>query len=181
MKKYLFIIFGVVAIHNVFARSRTTLSAAVPAHDFRPGMADDSTLMNKPAPGFELRDLNGQLCTSAQLKGKIVVLNFWFIACKPCVNEMPVLNSISDRYNPEKVVFLAFTPDHQTEIAVFLKSHRFKYRVFPDAAKLTGPYNIFAYPTSMVIDPNGIVRFIQTGGPDIARNLPAAINAALKL
>lgn len=59
----------------------------------------DSTLLNKPAPEFELRDMNGKFCSLGNLKRKIVVLNLGFIACMPCVNEMPVLNRIKKNYD----------------------------------------------------------------------------------
>jgi peroxiredoxin len=141
---------------------------------------DDSTLLNKPAPKFELHDLTGKICSLENLKGKIVVLNFWFIACKPCVNEMPVLNEIKKNYDPAKVVFLALSLDGKEAINAFLQNHKFDYNILPKAASVGEKYNIYAYPTSMVINARGIISFVQIGGPNIGGNLRAAINVALK-
>jgi len=141
---------------------------------------EDSTLLNKPAPKFELRDLNGKICSLENLKGKIVVLNFWFIACKPCVNEMPVLNEIKRNYDPAKVVFIALSLDSKEAIKAFLKNHRFDYTILPQAASVGEKYSLYAYPTSMVINARGTISFVQVGGPNIEGNLRAAINMTLK-
>jgi len=141
---------------------------------------DDSTLLNKPAPKLELRDLNGKICSLENLKGKIVVLNFWFIACKPCVNEMPVLNEIKRNYDPAKVAFIALSLDSKEAINAFLKTHKFDFTILPKAESVSGKYNLGAYPVSMVINARGIISFVQIGGPNIEGNLRAAINMALK-
>ncbi|WP_259067031.1 peroxiredoxin family protein [Mucilaginibacter sp. X4EP1] len=141
---------------------------------------DDSELLNKPAPGFELTGLDGKNYSLKNLKGKIVVLNFWFIACKPCVNEMPVLNSIKKKYDPKKVVFLALSLDSKSAVNAFLQNHQFNYVMLPDAAPVHRKYHLNAYPTSIVIDARGIISFVQIGGPDINENLQVAINSALK-
>lgn len=141
---------------------------------------DDSALLNKPAPKFELRDLTGKIYSLEKLKGKIVVLNFWFIACKPCVNEMPVLNRIKKKYDPAKVVFLALSLDGKAAIHAFLQTHQFDYTILPQAASVGEKYSLYAYPTSMVINAAGTISFVQVGGPNIEGNLRAAINMALK-
>jgi peroxiredoxin len=141
---------------------------------------DGSELLNKPAPGFELTGFDGRNYSLKDLKGKIVVLNFWFIACKPCVNEMPVLNTIEKKYDPKKVVFLALSLDSKGAVNAFLQNHQFNYVMLPDAAPVHQKYHLNAYPVSIVIDARGIISFVQIGGPDISENLPAAINSALK-
>ncbi|PWV56965.1 peroxiredoxin [Chitinophaga sp. S165] len=142
-------------------------------------LRDDTTFLNKPAPDFKLYDLNGKLYDTEFLKGKIVVLNFWFVACKPCINEMPVLNAIKKKHDPEKIVFLALSLDNKSTINTFLKEHEFDYNILPDAAPVAEKYGLFAYPASVVIDSRGIVRFMQVGGPNIDKNLSNAIDAVL--
>jgi peroxiredoxin len=141
---------------------------------------DDSELLNKPAPGFELTGLDGKIYSLKNLRGKIVILNFWFIACKPCVNEMPVLNSIKKKYDPKKVVFLALSLDSKGTVNAFLQNHPFDYIMLPNAAPVHQKYHLNAYPVSIVIDARGIISFIQIGGPDVSKNLPVAIDSALK-
>ena len=141
---------------------------------------DDSELLNKPAPEFELVGLDGKIYSLKDFKGKIVVLNFWFIACKPCVNEMPVLNEIKNIYEPKKVIFLALSLDSKEAVNSFLKNHQFYYTLLPGASEEHKKYKLNAYPVSMVIDEKGIISFFQIGGPNIGKNLTIAIEAALK-
>jgi len=146
---------------------------------FNPAAAQEK-LLNKPAPGFVVTDINGKSHSLFELKGKVVVLNFWFIACKPCVNEMARLNEIKAEYESRKVVFLALSTDKKEAVQSFIKTHQFSYTIIPQAAKIADRYQVYAYPASVVIDTKGIIRFIQIGGPDIEHTLPAAITAATK-
>ncbi len=56
--------------------------------------AKTSTLLNQPAPDFSVTDMSGKKYTLAGLRGKVIVLNFWFTTCAPCIAEMPGLNAI---------------------------------------------------------------------------------------
>jgi peroxiredoxin len=169
MKKYLFILLTSVVVN---ATSYLSAKAAI--------ISGDSTLLNKPAPKFELPGMDGKIYASEELKGKAVVLNFWFINCKPCVNEMPVLNGIRNSYDPRKVVFLALALDKKDAVNAFLKTHKFEYTVLPNAARVIEKYDLQAFPVSIVIDSSGIIRFIQVGGPNIGENLKAAIDEVTK-
>jgi peroxiredoxin len=189
MKKYflaLLISFIVTPAGYLYARPAVTFTNKVKPHPGYPrynqNQADqaDGDLLNKPAPDFELPGLDGKTYSLKSLKGKIVVLNFWFIACKPCVNEMPVLNSIKNNYDPAKVIFIALSLDGKDAVSTFLQHHQFNYTILPGAGGVHKKYNLNAYPTSIVIDGRGIVSFVQVGGPNIGKNLTVAINAALK-
>lgn len=167
LKNYLIIVLFCLVSHS------TTCIAAQPV-----AFQQDS-LLNQPAPHFKLTDVNGKTYEIAALKGKIVVLNFWFIACHPCVAEMDRLNVIKNSYDPTKVVFLALSVDGTEALKIFLRTHNFEYHIVPNATQVANQYQIYAYPTSMVIDKKGIIRFIQAGGPAIETHLPAAINSVM--
>lgn len=141
---------------------------------------NDTLAKNTPAPEFSLTDLNGKWYSLKKLSGKVIVLNFWFIACKPCVNEMPVLNAVKNSFDQKEIVFLALSLDHKYDVERFLKNNRFEYTILPDAKRVAEAYHVNAYPASIVIDNKGIVRFIQVGGPEIGQNLTAAIRAIQK-
>jgi peroxiredoxin len=136
--------------------------------------------LDKPAPGFELKDINGSRCSLADFKGKIVVLNFWFTQCGGCIAEMPDLNALKKSYAGKDVVFLAITFNDDAKVKAFLAIKQFDYTVIPDAAKLCKDYDINGYPASMVIDKTGIVRFINSSiDEDIKEQLSKAIDTLL--
>ena len=132
--------------------------------------------LDKPAPEFAFKDLNGKLYSLADLKGKIVVLNFWFTQCGGCINEMPDLNALKHNYPGKDVVFLAITHDDNAKVNTFLTKHKFAYTILPNAKQACADYDIPDYPTSIVIDRSGIVRYINNGiGSNIKSELTKAI------
>lgn len=154
--------------------------------------------MNQPAPNgipemefvgnvgevakpFSLTDLNGTTYSTEQLKGKIIVLNFWFIECKPCVMEMPELNKLVDQYKDKNVVFLGIATNNETRLKEFLSKNDFKYKIVANGMKTATDYGVRAYPTHIIIDQDSKMAFYRVGiGPDIIENLKSSINELLK-
>ncbi|MFD3001576.1 redoxin domain-containing protein [Pontibacter toksunensis] len=137
-------------------------------------------MVNKPAPAFTATDLSGKTYALEQLKGKTVVLNFWFIGCKPCIMEMPHLNEVVQKYKQEDVVFLAFALDQEEELRKFLAKTPFNYNIVPDANRISrDAYGVNAFPTSLVIDKDGILRDYLTGySEDVGEKLSKMIEKA---
>jgi peroxiredoxin len=134
-------------------------------------------LINKPAPEFSLQDITGKQYSLASLRGKIVVLNFWFTQCGGCLAEMSELNKLKQDYEGKDVVFLALTFDDAAKIKAFLAKKKFEYSILPTAKKTCMDYGIYGYPTSMVIDREGIVKFVNCSlDRDIKSQLVRAID-----
>ena len=83
-------------------------------------MTPKSDLIGKKADPFSVTDINGNTISLESLKGKIVVINFWFVECKPCIMEIPELNKIVDLYKDKEVVFLGFATNEQSKIITCL-------------------------------------------------------------
>ena len=97
------------------------------------------------------------------LKGKVVVINFWFVECKPCVMEMPDLNKLVEKYKNKNVVFLGLAMNEKTKIEKFLKTTNFKYNIVPDAQQVVQDYGVLSFPTHVVIDKDANVAFSTSG------------------
>lgn len=139
-----------------------------------------SALLMKPAPAFILKDMHGNLVSLSGLKGKVVVLNFWFTQCGACIEEMPELNQLWKSYNDKAVVFLGITYDDRVKAKDFLSRNKFNYTILTNAKKVCETYHIWEYPTSAVIDQNGTIRFITAGINSAAKtDLMNAINTCL--
>jgi peroxiredoxin len=136
-------------------------------------------MLNKPAPDFNLTDMNGKKWSLTALKGKVVVLNFWYTSCPPCLEEMPQLNELTKMYPPDKVVFLALTFDSAPKVQLFLKTNEFSYTILPASKAIDQQYKISGWPTSFVISKKGIVKYGSNIDSDIKQDLFAAINANL--
>ena len=133
------------------------------------------------APSFSISDINGKSYKEGFFKGKVVVINFWFIACKPCVMEMPELNKVVEKFKSrEDVVFIAPTFDPKEKVAKLLKNHEFKYNIATDLAELVNRFGVYVFPTHFIIDKQGRFHSIFLGAnPEIGHQIETAINDAL--
>jgi peroxiredoxin len=120
----------------------------------------------KPAPDFDVKDLEGKTLKLSALKGKAVVLNFWFVGCAPCRVEMPGLNTLTEEFKDTDVVFIAFATDQAEALQAFLKEKTFKYKIVPDAAKIAALYGVKVFPTHILINKKGEIEFMLTGGSE---------------
>jgi peroxiredoxin len=117
--------------------------------------------LGKPAPSFSVVDVDGVKYDLRELKGKVVVLNFWFIGCAPCRREVPKLNELVEKYKSKDVVFLAFEVNANEPAKVkAITENWFHYTQIPTKRKeVATAYDVKTYPTSYVIDQSGIIRF----------------------
>lgn len=133
-----------------------------------------------PAPDFEATTLDGARVRLEDLRGKIVVLNFWFINCGPCRGEIPELNKVVDEFK-DRVRFLAFAVDSASALKDFLKENTFRYEIIPgESVKFAGDYAVEGYPTHFIIDQNGKIAWEARGAsPDNIQRLRAMLQRLL--
>lgn len=135
-----------------------------------------NSLLDKPVRSFHLTDLNGKKWNSKELNGKTIVINFWFTACKPCIQEMIYLNKLVEENKDSSVVFIAPAPENETQIKKFLKKYQFEYNITPSSTDFISAMNIENFPTHLVIDKEGIIRQVFIGyADDIKEKLQAEI------
>ncbi len=110
----------------------------------------------KPAPTFIAKSLDGKTYDLAALKGKVVVVNFWFIDCPPCRVEIPGLNKLVKEFAQKDVVFLALANDDEKALKEFLKKTPFEYTIGTKTYDIAKLYGVEGFPTHVVIDRNGM-------------------------
>lgn len=116
------------------------------------------------APSFDLVDMKGNILNNSNLKGKVVVLNFWSLGCGPCRAEIPDLNGLVKKYKGEEVVFLALTPDKTKHIEEFLEKKEFDYQLICEAFKAFSDFQVQVQPTHIIIDQDGNIYHRMIGG-----------------
>lgn len=114
------------------------------------------------AEDFTTTDLNGEKVSLSNLKGKIVVLNFWFTTCEPCIKEIPELNKLVKKYKKQGVQFIAITFNKDTDLKKFFSKNKFDFTIVSDM-DIIKKYKVDSYPTSMIIDRNGEFIFRKIG------------------
>jgi thiol-disulfide isomerase/thioredoxin len=127
--------------------------------------ARDSCLIGLKTPFFEATTLENEKFNIDSLTGKVVFLNFWFTRCKPCIEEMPLLNKIVSEYKKEDIVFLSFANEDSVILKNFLQSTKFDFKVTPNGGRiLIDTFKLFSiWPTNVIIDKQGKIRCIQIG------------------
>ena len=125
--------------------------------------------IGKPAPSFTIRDSDRTVSLS-ELRGKIVILNFWASWCPPCIEEMPSLVHLQKKFQQKNVVVLAVSVDEDADAYhKFLKDHnvdlltvRDPGKQFADGKGVDAPvaasYGTFRFPETYIIDRKGIIR-----------------------
>jgi peroxiredoxin len=112
----------------------------------------------EPAPDFTLTDMQGQKVTLSDLKGKVVILNFWATWCPPCREEMPSMEQLYRRYGGQGLVILAVNVEENGMSAVkrFLQRTPYSFPILLDAdAEVQNTYKVFRFPETFIIDRNG--------------------------
>ncbi len=138
-------------------------------------------LLGKQAYPFSVTDISGKHYSLENLKGKIIVINFWFVECKPCLMEIPELNGLVEKYKGKEVVFLGFATNEKSKIESFIKTKKYDYNLVADSREIATLYNVNAYPTHLIIDSNSIISYYVTGlGPTTVKDLDRHIESLIK-
>ena len=126
--------------------------------------AIDSPLLDAPAPGFDLLDLDGQRVSMAELRGKPVMINFWATWCRPCIVEHPVLQAAARRYEG-RAHFIGIIYNDETENIRRFIARRGGWGhtlVDPDGETAIA-YGVYGAPETFFIDSGGTVVRKVTG------------------
>jgi len=132
-------------------------------------------LAGKPAPTFRLQSLDGRTHDLAELKGKVVFLDFWTTWCGPCRKEMPELDKLHQEYRDSGLVLIGLDVAEDREIVEqYLKKSGVSYAIaLTSGTDLVSAYKISAFPTHVLIGRDGTIVDYQvgSGGPEALRSL----------
>ena len=133
--------FAAVALSQATARSVASQS------DNKQGAA-------QPAAAFKLPDLDGQQISSADLKGSVVVLDFWATWCGPCLAEMPTFNSLHAKYAGRgvKVIGIAVQSGWAEDIKPYRDKYKVTYSTLIGDDEVVEKYSVVGFPTTYILD-----------------------------
>jgi thiol-disulfide isomerase/thioredoxin len=108
----------------------------------------------EPAPGLLIHDLSGKVTSMEDLKGKVVLVNFWATWCPPCREEIPDLIKLQARYKDQlQIIGVSSDEGSPADVAKFAAEHRMNYPIVMETPELVKAFpGIFALPTTFVID-----------------------------
>jgi len=131
---------------------------------FNPNVQKEKIATN-PSLDLKFKDQNGNTVTLAELKGKVVFINFWATWCPPCLAEMPSINKLYERHkNNSDVVFIMLDADSNFAKANgYMKARKYAMPVYQMASSV--PEQIFAgsLPTTVIFDKQSRLSFKHEG------------------
>lgn len=130
---------------------------------------DYKTLENGTTPfDFELKDLNDQTYKLSKLRGKVVLLDFWYTSCYPCVKALPHLEELHKTYKEQGLVILGINSYNNNDIDKkklpdFLLKRNITYPTLLASKSIDSIFKVRVYPTLYLIGKNGDVIYSQKG------------------
>lgn len=141
--------------------------SSAPATGLRPGQLAPELATTRPdGTQFALTDIHGNPVRLADLRGKVVWINFFASWCPPCQAETPVLRDMYTAYKDKGVVMIGISVQETTttDVAAYAAKYGLGYTI---AADLSGDifrlYGAYVLPTQVFIGPDGIIRDVHLG------------------
>ncbi len=148
----------------------TPFVIASPTQGLRPGeLAPELAIPLDDGTTYQLTDLDGKPIRLADLRGKVVWLNFWASWCPPCQHETPILRELSERYKDQGLEVIGVSVQETTpdDIAAYARRYDLHYTIGFDAfGHVFHTYKVFALPTQFFIDRDGVIQQVANGPVD---------------
>ena len=143
-----------------------SIPAEVRLKDYEPYKEPDPLPEGLLAPDWSLPTLTGDTIRLADLKGKVVLLDFFYKSCAPCCAAMPILQSLHEKYKDKGFMMIGIDPIDdpvEDEMADFLAKRGITYTILFAERKLSDTYIIASYPTLFFLNRDGKIAIVHRG------------------
>ncbi|WP_419701075.1 TlpA family protein disulfide reductase [Mucilaginibacter sp. NFX135] len=141
----------------------------------------DLLALGSAAPGWTLYTADGKKMSLTQLKGKVVLMDFYFIGCAGCMLSLKPLNNLFEKYKGKNFVIASITErDSKQSVLDFEKNYHLRYPSYVNAADVVKSYHVNSFPTFYYIDKEGKIANVHVGyGDDFVEKASVIIDDLL--
>ncbi len=142
-----------------------SVPATYKLEEYAPKKTQDLLAAGVDAPDWTLQSMKDEQLTLKDLKGKVVLVDFFYRACFPCLKALPVLQSLHEKYGEKGLKVIGIDPiDKKDDVmTAFLAKRNVTYTVLMDGKEAAMDYKVSGYPALYLIDKNGKVFHAHTG------------------
>jgi thiol-disulfide isomerase/thioredoxin len=140
-----------------------------------------AAVLNKPAADWSAKDLNNQPISLKSLRGKVVVMDFWYRGCGWCMYAMPQVKQLASDFKDAPVAILGMNTDRNLDDAKFVVKELALDYPQVQATGIPEKFGVEGFPTLIIIDQQGTVRDVHVGySPDLHEKVSKKVRALLK-
>lgn len=145
--------------------TRATSGAVAMPLVSEPTAAQPAPLVGHPAPEFALTAIDGSQIALSDLRGQVVLINFWATWCPPCRAEMPAIQQAYERFRDQGFTVLAVNQQEDSATVVqYMHDQRLTFPALLDSdTRVSVAYQARALPSSFFVDRRGIIRAVYRG------------------
>jgi thiol-disulfide isomerase/thioredoxin len=148
-------------------RARSLIIAVLAVFASLLSLAAAADIVDKPAPDFALRSMQGPSVRMSEHLGEVVIINFWATWCGPCRQEMPLLEDIYKKYKPMGFTLVGVNVEPDAKDAEAWLGKLSKPVTFPVAfdtdSKVSKMYKVAVMPSTVFVDRKGNIRVMHKG------------------
>ena len=124
-----------------------------------------------PAPGFRLTDLGGRPVDLKDYRGKVVLIDFWATWCVTCIDELPALKALYEKYKGDNFELLAISVDVGGPgiVANFAAKHKLSYPIAFVDDKIREDYRVLNLPSKFLVNSSGLLHRRYPGQTDLKK------------
>ena len=148
---------------NIFTLQ--SISSEYKIKEYNPIKEDDRLPIGTVAPNWQLISLANQKVSLTDFKNKVVLIDFFFKSCYPCIQSLPALQALHEKYSPKglKVIGIDPTNESGTELTPFIEKHGVNYTILVHGEEVANDYHVTGFPTIYLIDKNGKIIYTDLG------------------